>query len=453
MLSEYPVLMNDPIIHRWPWKGFLSYRTEPNLPRHTLSFNQSAIEILARCDGTRSVGRIAEELSELYQADYDDVAHKVRVFLKDMEDKIPLVFKKEPHPVPLRVTGSREYVVPMHVALELTYSCNLYCRHCYAMSSSAHKYMMPLEKVLEVFEKISAWGVRVIELTGGEPTIHPKFPEILEASLRYFDLTGIITNGLRVTPRMVEVLKKAPQRFMVQIDLDGSSEEYVDWFRGKKGTFRKEIEAIQKVTELGVLVRVAMIVTPQNLDQVEKTAELAKRLGAASFGVSPVVPQGRAQDESLLLSPSEYEQFLEIWEDLKRKHPHFVFQLEEFSHQTSQGNCGAGSRTVSITPYGDIKICQMSSTDILHYGNVFEHDMSQIFGKPVVSYIAQVTPPGPDVCGDCEYLGFCINCIHRGITKGREIGVDKCKWLSKHRDMFYTPSLPYLTLPKKEMVV
>ncbi len=453
MLKKYPVLINEPIIHLWPWKGFLSYRTKPNFPRHTISFNTSAIEILSRCDGTRQVDSIAKELSEYYQADYGDVVHKVRVFIEDMTTKIPLVLKKEPYPVHLRVTGSREYVVPMHVAIELTYSCNLYCRHCYAMSSSAHKYMMPLDKVLEVFEKIDSWGVRVIELTGGEPTIHPNFPEILEASLDYFDLIGIITNGLRVTRRMIHVLKKAPHRFMVQVDLDGASEGYVDWFRGKKGTFKKEMQAIREISELGILVRVAMIVTPQNLDQVEKTAELARSLGASSFGVSPVIPQGRAQDESLLLSPSEYERFLNIWEDLKNKYPHFVFQLEEFAHQSFQGNCGAGSRTVAITPYGDIKICQMSSTNILYYGNVFEHDVSQIFGKPIVSYIAQVTPPSPDVCGDCVHLGFCINCVHRGITKGREIGLEKCKWLSKHQDMFYTPFLPYISHPKKETVV
>jgi radical SAM protein with 4Fe4S-binding SPASM domain len=433
MLDRYIALaIENPIIHFWPQMGFLRYHDKFNLPPNTIAFNRSGIEILSRCDGTRRVCDIATELAELYKTNYEEVVGQITRFLKSIESTIPLKFSDHPIPIKLRITGSTDYIIPIHVAIELTYTCNLRCRHCYVPSSPERTEQMPLDRIISLFDLLDEWGVSVIELTGGEPLMHPHFEKILQVALEHFDLIGVITNGTLINDSILDIMSSDPTRVVVQIDLDGITSEYVDWFRGRVGTYERELEAIRRIVQRGIMLRVAMIVTPGNLDQIVQTAALVRRLGATAFGISPVVPQGRGTDPSLLLSPQEYEKFIDIWNKLRHHYKDFIFQSRETPFQLARGNCGAGSRTVTITPSGDVKICQMSDTAILCYGNVFTQNGKELFDSELVRYIAQLEPPNLDTCSDCQYLGFCINCLNRGIIKGKELGPDNCIWYKLH---------------------
>jgi radical SAM protein with 4Fe4S-binding SPASM domain len=438
ILEKFPILNPETLIHIWPNIGFVSYSIESNLPRQIISFNKTGIAILSLCDGVHQVQSISKELAERYQASYEEVSGKVIDFLQQMEQVLPLSFEDQPRQNNLRMTGSTEYITPIHAAIELTYKCNLRCRHCYVDSTSDSKKQLSLDQIHQVFEKLNGWGVRVIELTGGEPTIHPDFPEILQTSFDYFDLIAVVTNGTHMTNELLNVIAKSLKKVVVQIDLDGAIPEYVDWFRGCLGTFQKEVDAIRKVSQLGVLLRVAMCVTPKNLDQIEQTAILARSLGATSLGISTVYPIGRGSDPSLLLSVEELQKLSKIWSELLQRYPKFIFHLEDLAVQKAQGNCGAGGRSVTITPLGQVKLCQMSSADVMCYGNVFIQSARELFNLPVVSYITQLEPPSLEICGECPNLGFCMQCITRGLIKGRELGADFCKWYALHRDHLLT---------------
>lgn len=431
--EKFPVLDPDVMIHIWPDKGFVSYRIKPNLPRQTVAFNESGIVILSLCDGIHPIKSIASELAERYQANYEEVSGQVMDFLGQMYQVLPLSFQDQPRPNNLRVTGSTEYITPIHTAIELTYKCNLLCQHCYVSSTSDSEKQLSLDHARQVLEKLNGWGVRVVELTGGEPTIHPDFVEILQTSLDYFDIVAIVTNGTCMTEEILSVIAKSPQKVAVQIDLDGIVPEYVDWFRGRPGTFQKEVEAIRQVVQSGAILRVGMCVTPKNLEQMEQTVSFARSLDATSFGISTVLPMGRGNDPALLLSVEETRKFLEVWSDLRERYPNFIFHVEDMAMQKPKGGCGAGGRSVTITPLGQVKLCQMADADVLCYGNVLTESASEIFNQPMVSYIAQLEPPSLEVCGECPNNGFCWQCVTRGIIKGREVGVDSCKWYALHQ--------------------
>ena len=67
------------------------------------------------------------------------------------------------------------------VMVALTYSCDLRCNYCF---SETAKHDFPEEISLENFEKVLSWcrknAVDIISLTGGEPTMHTKFDQILD---------------------------------------------------------------------------------------------------------------------------------------------------------------------------------------------------------------------------------------------------------------------------------
>lgn len=428
--------MKDPNIHMWPGMGFLKYRDKANNPPEVIAINESAAEILLRCDGTRTMSEIAYELSSHYNTEHKKVLPMVMKFTKSIGSTGYLHYSDKPSKVRVIVTGSRNFSVPMHAAIEITSRCNLSCRHCYNSSGPECDEIMSLEKVLNLFSKLEEWGIRSVELTGGEPLTHSHFRDILKAAQKYFDLVGVITNGTLVDDSILEIMNTDNALSLMQIDLDGATSEYVNWFRGQDKVFERELLAIKRVVEKGILIRVAMIVTPGNLDQIEETASLVKDLGANTFGMSLVVPQGRASDSTLILSPSELEKYFKTYSKLSQQYKDFIYQDKESKFlDTGEGNCGAGSRTVTITPNGNVKICQMSDETVFCFGNVFENSSKELFEKKAES-LAQIQAPSEKLCGDCKHLGFCLNCIHRGVIKAKAISPENCLWVQPYLSFF-----------------
>ncbi len=83
--------------------------------------------------------------------------------------------------------------------LEITQACNLRCPTCYA-DAHGHEYMTVAEarRRLDSFFATQP-TLDVLMLSGGEPTIHPQFGEILELALSYpVNRVLVNTNGLRM---------------------------------------------------------------------------------------------------------------------------------------------------------------------------------------------------------------------------------------------------------------
>ena len=99
--------------------------------------------------------------------------------------------------------------------LEITLACNLRCPTCYA-DAHGHDYMPVAEarKRLDAFFRQQK-SLDLLMLSGGEPTIHPQFAEILELALEYpVGRVLINTNGLRLnqSDELVEALAKHRDR-------------------------------------------------------------------------------------------------------------------------------------------------------------------------------------------------------------------------------------------------
>lgn len=93
--------------------------------------------------------------------------------------------------------------------ITLTYRCNSDCNFCYAKGlNKQYKEVMDLEdfeKLLDWFEKQK---INNISVTGGEPTSHPNFKEMIDIiNRRKFRMT-IVTNGLFPSTLLDKIIKK-----------------------------------------------------------------------------------------------------------------------------------------------------------------------------------------------------------------------------------------------------
>jgi len=81
-------------------------------------------------------------------------------------------------------------------AFFVTSRCNLNCPICFTdANATRHVEEMPLTRVATLLEQVQGQG-KLIRLSGGEPTLHPDLPRIVEMVERSGNASGVFTNGL-----------------------------------------------------------------------------------------------------------------------------------------------------------------------------------------------------------------------------------------------------------------
>ena len=155
------------------------------------------VDFLKRCDGKTTYAELIQSLSENMGQMFGP-AYAKQAAIGAIKDQL---VHTSTQPLPEReilCSGSDRSFQPLHLTLEIIETCNFSCDHCYYSSSPFKKGRLELEEAKTVMRKAAKSGVRVIEITGGECTIHPNFREILEFATQTFELVGIISNGYRL---------------------------------------------------------------------------------------------------------------------------------------------------------------------------------------------------------------------------------------------------------------
>jgi uncharacterized radical SAM superfamily Fe-S cluster-containing enzyme len=121
--------------------------------------------------------------------------------------------------------------------LEVNEACNLSCPVCFAESSvkrEAHRPLAEIERMLDILVA-SEGEPDLVQISGGEPTLHPQFFEILDAARRRpIRHLMINTNGLRIArePGFAERLATYAPRFEVYLQFDSLKRDALMDLRG-----------------------------------------------------------------------------------------------------------------------------------------------------------------------------------------------------------------------------
>ena len=94
------------------------------------------------------------------------------------------------------------------VWVEITTSCNLKCIHCYNEAECSAGRVMPYEDFCYVIDELVSFGVRKIQLIGGEPlTLGDSLTKYLDYLDGKFEYAEIFTNGTLLTDSLTAYLK------------------------------------------------------------------------------------------------------------------------------------------------------------------------------------------------------------------------------------------------------
>ncbi|MEN6551552.1 MAG: radical SAM protein [Methanobacterium sp.] len=436
MEEVYPFLKEHYRLHRGPVTSYI-ISLDDDKGYHVL--NRDAAQIVDKCDGFAPLTCIAWELSILYKEPYDEVFNDIKkyIYLHEYigcltEPRIDFNYKSDHWN-----TGSWEYHSPIHVSIELTDKCNFTCKHCYGDCDNTKNNFINTDVILKNLIVLHSMGVGTVEITGGEPSLHPDFILIVKHALDLFDIVAVITNGFLIGNDTLmgddlAVLSRCDGNIIFQVDLHGCKQDFVDEFCGKTGAFDNAKNAIKKLSET-FNVQVTMCVIPENITQLFDTAQLAKSLGAVQFVYSVPVPVGRGKYIDLQFSQEQLEVLEQEIVKVKNELNDFIFEMShsQFDAREIIPNCGAGSRSISIASNAKIKLCPMMPNSDFIFGNLYEEKLEEIFARNMLKYFSELKNPNSYICRGCKHLEFCDGCITRGLLKAREIKAE-CIWATNY---------------------
>lgn len=162
--------------------------------------------------------------------------------------------------------------------IEIVRSCNLACPTCYAESpvgTGAAVDAVPIDELKQRIESVidRKGGIEILQLSGGEPTLHPHFFEVLEwvQSHEHIDFVLINTNGVRIAndPGFAKSLAGAVARggLQVYLQFDGVQSAGQQSLRGADLRATRE-RALDVCARMGLSVTLAMTVMTENLSHL-----------------------------------------------------------------------------------------------------------------------------------------------------------------------------------------
>lgn len=134
----------------------------------------------------------------------------------------------------------------------VTYKCNLACRHCYLECSPANKEMMPRETMEKCIGAFRAGNFETMDITGGSPELNPEFKWFMDEASKIAKNVIVRTNlTLECLAEHEHYLKDfADAGVDVCVSLPYFSPELSDQQRGN-GVFEKAVSNIKKLNALG----------------------------------------------------------------------------------------------------------------------------------------------------------------------------------------------------------
>lgn len=219
--------------------------------------------------------------------------------------------------MPKKMTfNNRDIYFSNSILIEITKQCNYACKHCFTGAGQSLMNEMNTEQVIDVVNDLISNGFKYITLSGGEPTIRSDLIKILmNINKNEETVIGLFTNGYGINDENIIILKKYIDQFIISIDGDRISHEYLRGF----GTFDDTIRMLELFKKNNIIFSIQMVVSDFNWDDIDKVVSIGVNYGASGLKFSHIGPQGRAQINKIFLTSFDRQnELLNKVEDLKK---------------------------------------------------------------------------------------------------------------------------------------
>lgn len=185
-----------------------------------------------------------------------------------------------------------------------TGSCNLQCRYCSSPNASPSEVsLQDLDKALTGLQ--SLFGTVCVGLSGGEPTLHSRFDELVGVVASRQAEFYLATNGLEFERVVPALLRHRERLTHVMFGIEAADREANDRVRGH-GSFDAVMEGLRLCHENGIQTGLGCALNRGNLGEIDALLRLAeKRMVIDGVYFWPAFPTPPLVEDGLLLTEAD----------------------------------------------------------------------------------------------------------------------------------------------------
>jgi MoaA/NifB/PqqE/SkfB family radical SAM enzyme len=245
-----------------------------------------------------------------------------------------------------------EYFPPF-LYLSILNSCNLRCQGCW-VDVTAPRQEIDIETLNRTIADAKAHGNAFFGILGGEPFMHSRFFEILEANPDcYFQ---VFTNGQFITPKVAQRLRAVGNATPL-VSIEGR-EITSDQRRGNKEVLNRTLRGLEACLDAGLLTGVATSVCQTNIEELLTESWLNELIARGVHYVwyhsyRPVGPNMNAQ---LGLTPEQLVRVRKFVVEQRAKSP--IAIIDAYYDGQGKALCPMSTGiSHHVGPAGDIEPC------------------------------------------------------------------------------------------------
>jgi radical SAM protein with 4Fe4S-binding SPASM domain len=352
-------------------------RVEPN-GRGLLVFNASRVlhlnqtateyarlvlEEVSEDAAVRTIGRRYHVDVRTVRADFRRIATQIETLIRDDACVCPILGldleRVDPFSVPI--------TAPYRMDLALTYRCNNACPHCYVarppgypeMDAAAWKAV--LKRVWEV-------GIPHVCFTGGEATLREDLIELVAAAEELGLVSGLLTNGRRLSDATYVGDLLAAGLDHVQITIESHDEAVHDGMVAAPGAWQETVAGVRNAVAAGLYTTTNTTLTRDNvsLDRIGKTVAFIASLGVPTFACNSLIYAGRGSTVGTGFREGELIPILERVREAASQHdlrliwytPTQYCSLSPLQLELGVKACTAALYNMCVEPDGAVIPCQ-----------------------------------------------------------------------------------------------
>jgi len=267
----------------------------------------------------------------------------------------------------------RKKPVIFNLNVNVTNACNQQCPMCNAELESKDSSFLTAKDFGKYLEKLRVYRPASCTISGGEPTIVPELPEIIERSAKFFPYGVAINSNFysgnkRFKDNMIAALKHG---IRISVSFDAFKGN-ADRQRGAKDVERKTLENMEWVSEkkkeLGSksMLIVHTVISDITINDVLRVFDLSAKMGYEQR-IAPAVNfyyQSAHPDAPGVKATPKLKEILDAaLNDRKLKqNPHFIKGIWAYANGRAPKLCPYTTRLfktekVFLDPNGDVALC------------------------------------------------------------------------------------------------
>ena len=410
--------------------------------------DQREFIFLSLCDGSLTLGEIAKIYGGIFSESQENAAAQVQELMTKHSQQISLQNEIQQGRKILREgnykgqCGKWEYSKlrdenPDKLTIVLTEGCNHICDYCFKSCSYERKKEVDLEKWRDVIEQADEIGVQEITFSGGEPFLYKGLLSLIELCSAKGIYTKISTNGTCLRKDVIKKLRDAGAEY-IHLSLPAVTDSLYDRITGSRGDLEKVKAAVRLLKQNGFYVRVKMVLTPNNVDEVEQLIDYCVHENVDFIHLAPFILTTNSREGKALI-PAE-ESLIRIRDLCSRKQEEFPkLSISEppiaslkWSGPQEITKCGGIKDSLTILSNGDITFCEaLAHRSEFILGNVYDDSLKEIWNSDKPDRVTSVENRNLDRhCRDCEYLDQCqTGCfVFSDVQSGNPWAIDPRCW-------------------------